>query len=54
MIVIAAAIVGAVFGGYVARARNGSGLDIAHYAAGYGIAFGVLGLVFTLVIQLVG
>jgi hypothetical protein len=50
MIVIAAVLCGAVLGALTARRREGTGLDMAQYAAGYGIAFGVLGLFLTLAI----
>lgn len=54
MIVIAAVLCGAVLGALAARKQNGTGLDMAQYAAGYGIAFGVLGLFLTLVIGALG
>ncbi|MEX5729402.1 hypothetical protein Ga0609869_002755 [Rhodovulum iodosum] len=44
MIVIPAALAGALWGGLLARRRKGNGYDIAQYAAGYGIAFALLGL----------
>ena len=50
MIVIAAILCGAIAGATVAKSREGTGLDIAQYAAGYGIAFGILGLFLTLLI----
>jgi len=54
MIVIAAIICGAILGAVTARNREGTGLDMAQYAAGYGIAFGVLGLFLSLLIGAVG
>jgi hypothetical protein len=54
MIVLAAVLCGAVLGALTARRREGTGLDIAQYAAGYGIAFGVLGLFLTLAIGALG
>lgn len=54
MIVFIAVLCGAVLGAYTARRRGGSGLDIAQYAAGYGIAFGVLGLLLTIVLGALG
>lgn len=39
MLVIAGALVGAVIGAGTAKKRGGNGLDMAQYAAGYGIAF---------------
>ena len=50
MIVIAAVICGAILGALTARRREGTGLDMAQYAAGYGIAFGVLGLFLSIAI----
>ncbi|MDU8910583.1 apolipoprotein acyltransferase [Aestuariicoccus sp. MJ-SS9] len=51
MIVIAAALLGAVIGGMTAKRRKGSTADIAQYATGYGIAFALLGLIVTIVID---
>lgn len=51
MIVIAAAILGAIIGGLTARKRDGNKLDIAQYAAGYALAFVVVGLIATVVID---
>jgi hypothetical protein len=44
MIVLAFVVTGAVVGAYTAKNRGGKGLDIAQYAAGYAMAFGVVGL----------
>ena len=44
------AILGAVLGARIARKRNGSRADMAQYAAGYGIAFALLGLVISLIL----
>jgi hypothetical protein len=54
MIVIAAALCGAVVGALTAKRREGTGLDMAQYAAGYGIAFGVAALFATFLIRAVG
>lgn len=51
MIVIIAALVGAVIGGFTARRRNGNKLDIAQYAAGYGLAFIVVSMIITVMID---
>jgi len=51
MIVIAAAILGALLGLRAARVRKGSGWDMAQYATVYAIAFSIVGLVITLVIH---
>lgn len=47
MIVFAFAFVGAVIGGVTARGRGGKRLDIAQYAAGYAMAFSIVGLFVT-------
>lgn len=51
MIVIAAAILGAFLGWSTAKKRKGNKLDMAQYAAGYGIAFAIAGLFLTLLID---
>lgn len=51
MIVIVFAIIGAVLGGWTARKRNGNRKDIAQYAAGYAIAFIILGMILTVVLD---
>ncbi|MCR8825542.1 hypothetical protein [Pseudosulfitobacter koreensis] len=51
MIVIACFLIGAVIGGLTARRRKGNRKDIAQYAAGYGIAFCLVGLIVTVLID---
>jgi hypothetical protein len=51
MIVLISALAGAIWGGYVAKKRGGNRLDMAQYAAGFGILFALLGLVVTIVIS---
>jgi hypothetical protein len=51
MIVYAAMILGALFGGWRAWRRKGSGLDIVQYAGVYLILFGLIGMVTTIVLQ---
>ncbi|MFL4471379.1 apolipoprotein acyltransferase [Tateyamaria armeniaca] len=51
MIVIAAAVSGALIGGYTAHKRDGNRLDIAQYATGYALAFVVVGLIITVLID---
>ena len=51
MIVIVAALLGAIIGGMTARKRGGNKLDIAQYAAGYALAFVIVGLIATVVID---
>jgi len=51
MIVIVAAIAGALIGGTTAARRKGSRLDIAQYAASFAIAFAIVGVVATVLIH---
>jgi hypothetical protein len=51
MIVLAAAVFGALTGTGVARRRGGRGLDQLQYAAGYGIAFTIVGVFVTIFID---
>jgi hypothetical protein len=51
MIVLAAMVFGALTGTGVARRRGGRGLDQLQYAAGYGIAFAILGVFATIFID---
>lgn len=51
MIVIIAAISGALIGGLTARKRRGNKLDIAQYAAGYALAFVIVGMIVTVLID---
>ena len=50
MIVLAGAIIGVLMGAWTAKKRGGGKWDIAQYAAGYGIAFTLLGLIITIMI----
>ena len=51
MIVLAGAILGAFVGSYQARKNGGKPLDQLQYAAGFGIAFALLGLFLTIFIE---
>ncbi|MDJ0822343.1 MAG: apolipoprotein acyltransferase [Paracoccaceae bacterium] len=51
MIVIAAAIIGAISGGTIAARRKGNKADIAQYAFVYALAFGLAGLILTIIIE---
>lgn len=51
MIVYAAMVLGALFGGWRAWKRKGSGLDIAQYAGVYLILFGLIGMIVTIALQ---
>ncbi len=51
MIVIAALLLGAATGALIARRRGGRRADMLHYAAVYAIAFTILGLFLTIIID---
>lgn len=54
MLVALGACLGALWGALLARRRGGSRLDIAQYAAGFGIALALLGLFATVILQRMG
>lgn len=51
MIVIGLAILGMIIGGMTARKRRGNRKDIAQYIAGYGMAFLIVGMFTTVIID---
>jgi hypothetical protein len=51
MIVIGAALIGAVLGGLKAKKRGGAVADIAQYAAVFGLLFALAGLIVTIIIS---
>ena len=51
MIVLVSGLIGGILGYTTAKKRKGKGLDMAQYAAGYAIAFMILGLFLTLLIE---
>ncbi len=51
MIVIGAALIGAVLGGLTAKKRGGAAADIVQYAVSSAIAFALIGLLSTVVIH---
>lgn len=51
MIVILTTLAGAVIGGLTAKKRNGKLADIAQYATVYAIAFGIVGMLATIMIH---
>jgi hypothetical protein len=51
MIVIIAALAGAIIGGLTAARRKGNKADMAQWALVYGIAFALAGLVLTIIIE---
>ena len=51
MIVIAAAILGALSGGTIAARRKGTKADIAQYAFVYALAFSLAGLILSIFLE---
>ncbi|MGP3696305.1 hypothetical protein [Rhodobacter sp. NSM] len=51
MIVLAGAVLGAFVGAATARRHGGKRLDMAQYGAGFAIAFALLGLFLTILIE---
>lgn len=51
MIVIGLALLGIIIGGGTARKRRGNLLDVLQYATGYGLAFLIVGLFLTAIID---
>jgi hypothetical protein len=51
MIVLAGMLLGAIFGAGIARKRGGKPLDMLQYGAGFAIAFMLLGLFATIIIE---
>ena len=51
MIVIAGAVLGALFGAWRAKRLGGKGLDMLQYGAGFAIALALLGLFATIFLE---
>lgn len=51
MLIIAGLLLGALWGGLLARRRKGSRFDIAQYAAAFAILFAIIGLLATVVLD---
>jgi outer membrane lipoprotein SlyB len=51
MIVIAGALGGALWGGFLAKRRGGARADIAHYAAAFGVFGALAGLFATIAVE---
>ncbi|MEL7027292.1 MAG: hypothetical protein AAGO57_08720 [Pseudomonadota bacterium] len=51
MIVIAGFLGGGFLGAFTAKRRGGKPADMAQYAAGYGIALGLLGMFLTIFLE---
>jgi hypothetical protein len=54
MIYIPMGLLGIAIGALTAKRRKGSVLDILQYAAGYGIAFALMGLIATIALDRAG
>ncbi|NOC44391.1 MULTISPECIES: hypothetical protein [unclassified Ruegeria] len=50
LVVLGMAALGATLGALTAKKRSGNRADMAQYAAGYGIAFALVGLVISLIL----
>jgi hypothetical protein len=51
VIVLAGLLGGGLYGAMLAKKREGSTLDMVQYGAGFGIAFGLLGLFLTIFLE---
>ncbi|MGC1496687.1 MAG: apolipoprotein acyltransferase [Sulfitobacter sp.] len=51
MIIIVLGILGALMGGFTARKRRGNHKDIAQYAVGFAMAFMVVGMILTVILD---
>jgi hypothetical protein len=54
MVILVALVFGALMGWGVARRRGGRGLDQLQYAAGYAIAWGIVGVFVTVLLDRMG
>ncbi len=54
MIWTSALVIGAIVGAVTAKRRGGRKLDMAHYAAGYAIAFFLIGLAISVYLDRLG
>lgn len=54
MIIWGGALIGALIGGFTARKRGGNKLDMAQYAAGYALAFAIVGTIAVVFLQRAG
>lgn len=51
MIIAAGLVLGIFTGAFTAKRRGGKGLDMLQYAAGFGIAFMLLGVFVTIILE---
>lgn len=51
MIILAGAVLGIVIGSFTAKNRGGKRLDILQYGTIYGIAFTLLGMIITIILE---
>lgn len=54
MIVLAGFLLGAAWGAMTAKRRGGTRADMAQYAAGFGIAFALVGVFLTIALARMG
>lgn len=54
MLVVLGVLLGAGWGVWLARRRRGNAADMAQYGAGFGIAFGIVGLFATMALGWAG
>ena len=54
MIWTAAIVIGAVVGAFIALKRGGRKLDALQYAAGFAVAFGLVGLIISVFLDRLG
>jgi hypothetical protein len=51
MLILTAALLGAIIGGTTAYRRKGNRLDIAQYAAGYAMAFTIVSMILAVILD---
>ena len=51
MIILAGLVLGILIGSFTAKNRGGRRLDILQYGAVYGIAFTLIGLIITIILE---
>ena len=51
MIVIGGVLIGAIWGGLLAKRKGGKPADIAQYAAAFAILLGIIGLFITIIVE---
>jgi hypothetical protein len=51
MVILAGLVLGVLIGASTAKRRGGRGLDMLQYGAGYGIAFTLIGVFVTIILE---